>query len=126
MKAEQHRAKAERIERSLAKFTDDDVEMKIEAAMLAATHWVNFALHMRSITVVAEDVVHNSMLTVSMLRKYSLAEPELMETLTAIEDLRPCFVRGDVSGEFEAAARALTWLRSIGVLARRAAGEEGV
>ena len=45
MTPQEHRAKAERIERSLAKCGPTDYEMKIEAAMLAGTHWLNLALH---------------------------------------------------------------------------------
>jgi hypothetical protein len=118
--AELHRLKAERIERSLARCGDDDWEMKIEAAMLAGTHWVNFVLHSSSITAPDEDVVHNSMLTVNMLRKYSLAQPEMMEALTAIEDLRPCFVRGDVPGGPQAATQAQALLQRIRLAVHRA------
>ena len=50
MNAEHHRQQAERIERSLAMLGRDDWEMKIEAAMLAGTHWANYALHRRGVT----------------------------------------------------------------------------
>ena len=45
MSPDKHRAKAERIERSLAALTDADWEIRIEAAMLAGTHWANYVLH---------------------------------------------------------------------------------
>ncbi|TDY21555.1 hypothetical protein B0G81_1778 [Paraburkholderia sp. BL6665CI2N2] len=106
MKIANHHLKAERIETSLNCLGEDDWEMKIEAAMLAGTHWANCALHRRGVTSESEDIVHNSMLVVSMLRKYSLAEGELLGALTEIEGSR-------------AAARALELLRFIGALAKR-------
>src|ERR1700761_422220 len=115
-----HRLKAERIEASLRCLGSDDWEMKIEAAMLAGTHWANYALHRRGVTSESEDIVHNSMLVVSMLRKYSLAEGGLLGALTEIEELRPLYVRGDLPDGSRAAARALELLRFIGALARRA------
>ncbi|BDD91943.1 hypothetical protein PanNE5_13830 [Pandoraea sp. NE5] len=121
MKSENHQCKAERIEKSLKRLGDDDWEMKIEAAMLAGTHWANYALHRRGVTPDNEDIVHNSMLVVNMLRKYSLAEGELLSALTEIEELRPLYVRGDVPAGSRAAARALELLGSIGALARRGA-----
>ena len=120
MKTDNHRLKAERIETSLRWLGDDDWEMKIEAAMLAGTHWANYTLHRRGVTSDSEDVVHTSMLVVSMLRKYALAEGELLGALTEIEELRPLYVRGDLPDGSRAAARALERLRLIRALATRA------
>jgi hypothetical protein len=47
MKTENHRAKAENIETSLRFLGEDDWEMKIEAAMLAGTHWANYEYRQR-------------------------------------------------------------------------------
>ena len=116
-----HRDKAQRIERSLAKLTEADWEIRIEAAMLAGTHWVNHVLHSVGASEASEDVVHASMCTVSVLRKYKLAEPELIEQLEEIEELRPLFVRGDMEGGAQAAGRALALLGAIGQRARRLA-----
>jgi hypothetical protein len=113
MSPEQHRSKAERIERSLARLTDRDWEIRIEAAMLAGTHWANYALHQAGASEAPEDLVHASMAIVSVLRKYKLAEPALIGQLEEIEELRPLFVRGDVEGGAQAASRALDLLRSI-------------
>jgi hypothetical protein len=113
MNAAQHSAKAVRIERSLASLTDRDWEIRIEAAMLAGTHWANYALHQAGASEPAEDMVHASMAIVSVLRKYKLAEPELIAQLEEIEELRPLFVRGDVEGGAAAATRALELLRLI-------------
>lgn len=120
MNAQQHRLKAERIERSLSSLGDADREMKIEAAMLAGTHWANYALHRRGVTRDDEDIVHTSMLVVNVLRKYSIAEGELLLALAEIEELRPLHVRGDAPGGDAAAARALQLLEQIGDRARRA------
>lgn len=119
MNAQQHRLKAERIERSLRKLGSADREMKIEAAMLAGTHWANYALHRRHVTPDAEDVVHTSMLVVNMLRKYSIVEAGLLEALAEIEELRPLHVRGDAPAGDEAASRALQLLARIGERARQ-------
>lgn len=118
MKADGHRNKAERIERSLAALGERDWEMKIEAAMLAGTHWANYALHCRGVTPEAEDIVHTSMLVVNMLRKYSIVEGELLTDLAEIEELRPLYVRGDLPDGPRAAGRALQLLHSIGERAR--------
>jgi hypothetical protein len=55
MRAERHRVLAERIERSVAHCGDRDTEMKIEAAMLAGTHWANYALHRHGVCSEDED-----------------------------------------------------------------------
>ncbi|HSW18555.1 MAG TPA: hypothetical protein VLJ86_15150 [Ramlibacter sp.] len=119
MTPENHRDKAERIERSLAKLTDADWEIRIEAAMLAGTHWVNHVLHQTGVTATSEDMVHASMCLVAMLRKYKLAEPELIAQLEEIEELRPQFVRGDMDGGVDAAHRALALLGLMGDRARQ-------
>jgi hypothetical protein len=118
MNAELHRQKAERIERSLAICTSLDWEIQIEAAMLAGTHWANYALHRREVTIDSEDIVHTTMVVVAYLRKYMLAESELLSALAEIEELRPLYVRGDVAGGPEAANRALEFLKTINTRAR--------
>lgn len=113
MSPEQHRDKAERIERSLVALTDSDWEIRIEAAMLAGTHWVNFVLHKTGVSAGTEDIVHASMCMVSVLRKYKLAESEMLERLEEIEELRPLYVRGDMDGGPQAARRALGLLDAL-------------
>lgn len=119
MNADGHRTKAERIQRSAMRCGPDDWEMRIEAAMLAGTHWANYALHRVGVTPEDEDVVHTSMLVVNMLRKYSIVEGELLAALAEIEELRPLHVRGDVAGGREAAERAMGLLAAIEGRARR-------
>lgn len=121
MTPENHRNKAERIERSLALLTDTDWEIRIEAAMLAGTHWANFALHRRGVSADNEDIVHTSMCVVNTLRKYKLAERVLLEQLDEIEEIRAPFVRGDMEGGIEAGHRALALLHAIGERARQLA-----
>lgn len=119
MTPEEHRAKAERIERSAAKCGPADYEMKIEAAMLAGTHWLNLALHRSGVTPPHNDILHTYMLTVNELRKYRVADEELVDALSEIEDIRPGYVRGNLPGGEKAAARALELL----ALLRRKARE---
>lgn len=108
-----HRQRAERIERSIAKCGESDHEMKIEGAMLAGTHWVNFILHRLGVTKAGDDMLHSYMLTVNELRKYSVADPETMQAIAEIEDIRPAHVRGNVPGGPAAAAHALALLAKI-------------
>jgi hypothetical protein len=87
--------------------------MKIEGAMLAGTHWVNFILHKLGVTKGEQDVMHSYMLTVNDLRRYSVADREALEALAEIEDIRPAHVRGNVPGGPAAAARALALLATL-------------
>jgi hypothetical protein len=110
---EEHRARARRIERSLAKCARDDFEMKIEGAMLAGTHWLNAALHGMAITRPEDDVFHTYHLTVNEFRRLSVADGSLINALAEIEDMRPAFVRGNFPGGHDAAQRALELLTLI-------------
>jgi hypothetical protein len=111
--SQEHRARAARIERSLAKCAPEDFEMKIEAAMLAGTHWLNAALHRLAITAPENDVMHTYHLTVSEFRRLSVADESLIKALAEIEDLRPAFVRGNFPGGQQAAQRALELLARL-------------
>ncbi len=94
MTPEQHRAKAARIERSLGRLGPEDAELRIEASMLAGTHWLNAVLHEDGITEPSADVMHTYMLVVNELRKLRLVRDGLIDALTEIEDIRPAWVRG--------------------------------
>ncbi len=113
MNIAEHRAKAERIERSLAKCTASDFEMKIEGAMLAGTHWLNAALHRMAVTTPENDVFHTYLLTVNEYRRLSVMDESLINALAQIEDMRPPFVRGNLAGGEGAADRALEFLAII-------------
>jgi len=117
MTPEQHRAIAERIERSLAKCGPADYEMRIEGAMLAGTHWLNASLHASGVTGSGNDVMHSYLLTVNEYSRLCVAAESLVKALSEIEDLRPPFVRGNREGGEAAAQRAvalLAWLRAAG------------
>ena len=109
----QHRAKAQRIERSLGRLGPDDVELRIEAAMLAGTHWLNAVLHEDGVTEPAADVMHTYMLVVNELRMLRLVRHGLIDALTEIEDIRPAWVRGNLPGGAQAAERALALLATL-------------
>lgn len=123
MKPAEHQRLAERIRASMDLLGPADPEMRIEGAMLAGTHWANLALHRHGVAPLDEDVVHTSMLVVNTLRTYSIVEPELMESLTRIEDLRPLYVRGDVPDAAGAADEAVTLLDTIAARAMAAPTE---
>jgi len=116
---EEHRARAGRIERSLAKCAPDDFEMKIEGAMLAGTHWLNAALHRMGVTTPENDVFHTYLLTVNKFRRLTVADQGAINALAEIEDMRPAFVRGNFPGGQNAAQRALELLTVIRCKARQ-------
>jgi hypothetical protein len=87
--------------------------MKIEAAMLAGTHWLNAALHRLGVTRAESDVFHTYLLTINEYRRLSVADEALVAALAEIEDLRPPFVRGNRAGGEPAAERALALLAKI-------------
>lgn len=108
-----HREKALKIESSLARCGPGDYEIRIEACMLAGTHWVNAALHNLGANGVDQDVMHTYMLTVNEFRRLCAANSELMTALAEIEDVRPLYVRGDVPGGTQAADHACALLARI-------------
>jgi hypothetical protein len=119
MTPQEHREKAEKIERSLARCQPGDYEMRIEAAMLAGTHWLNLVLHRMGVTPQQKDVLHTYLLTVNELRMYRVADEALVSALAEIEDIRPAFVRGNHPGGEKAADRALALLA---ILRKKALG----
>jgi len=113
MDIEQHIAMARRIEASLEKCTTNDYEMKIEAAMLAGTHWLNALLHRVDATPAQQDVFHTYLLTVNEFRRLAVAAEEPLQALAGIENARAPFVRGNHPGGEDAAGRALQLLSQI-------------
>ena len=120
MNVEQHRDKALRVERSLAKCRPADYEIRIEGAMLAATHWVNLAYHRMQATAADQDVLHSYMLTVNEFRRLAAAHGPLIAMLSEIEDLRPVYVRGDAAGGVGIADHAVALLGRIKAIALEA------
>jgi len=119
MKVALHRAKAESIERSLARCTPADYETVIEGCMLAGTHWFNIALHDAGLVPPEQDAMHAEFMTLGQRRKVAVLRPGLLEALDAIEALRAPHVRGDLDGGEDAARRALA---ALDELRRAAAG----
>ncbi|MDP6788591.1 MAG: hypothetical protein QGI13_15850 [Rhodospirillales bacterium] len=114
MNAQRHRAKAQRIERSLAKCRADDYEIVIDGAMLAATHWINAAFHIADLTDDDSDVVHAYFETAFDRQHFGLvAGAEFLDGLEEIETLRPLHARGNVAGGEAAAKRCLDILQAI-------------
>ena len=87
--------------------------MRIEAAMLAGTHWLNAALHQLGVTQPGNDVFHTYLLTVNEYRRLCVADEAMMRALSEIEDLRPPYVRGNHAGAHTAADRADALLAAI-------------
>lgn len=114
MTPEQHHEKAERFERSLALCGDADYEARIEGAMLAASHWINFVLHALALSPPDKDFQHPYFLTDDERATYDQAlGSELLRAYDEIEDLRPFYVRGADAGGEEAGRRALALLDLI-------------
>jgi hypothetical protein len=110
MKAELHRLKAGRIERSLARLSVADHEIVIEACMLAGTHWLNLLLHRHGILPTERDAMHAEFMTMAERRKATVHSRAAIEALDAIESMRTTHVRGDLPGGEDAARRALACL----------------
>jgi len=121
MQIDAHIALARRIETSLAKLVESDYEMKIEAAMLAGTHWLNVLLHRVGANPPAQDVFHTYLLTINEFRRLAVAADRPMHALAEIEDIRPPHVRGNMPGGEQAAARALGLLARLRAAALDAA-----
>lgn len=119
MKAEAHRSKALRIERSLARLADRDYEAVIEAAMLAGTHWFNILLHRAQLLPETRDAMHAEFLPLGERRRVAAALPDVLAALDTIESLRTLHVRGDMAGGEGAAQTARACLERL----RRAATE---
>ena len=115
-----HRAKVERIERSLAKCTAEDYETVIEGAMLAGTHWFNLLLHAAGLRATDNDIVHAEFVQRGERRKFALAMPEALRALDLIEHLRTTHVRGDMPDGLQAARRAFESLALLRAACSRA------
>ena len=114
MTPEGHRTKARRIERSLGKCSPEDYEMVIEGAMLAVTHWINYALHVAGLTPPESDVMH-AYHESYFRRQYVglVCGPALLDGLEEIETIRPLYARGNADGGERGAARALEILEVV-------------
>jgi hypothetical protein len=121
MNPELHRSKAERIARSLEKCTAADYEALIEGAMLAGTHWFNYALHAYGLRAPEQDVMHAEFLSKAERAKLVLVSQELVEALEEVEASRAMFVRGSAAGGEEMGRRALELLNRIRSIALAAA-----
>lgn len=113
MQIEAHIVLAQRIEASLCKCGEADYEMRIEAAMLAGTHWLNVLLHRLGTSRPEQDVFHTYLLTINEFRRLVTAADLALHALAEIEDSRPPYVRGNVPGGERAAERALDLLARI-------------
>lgn len=116
-----HRAKAERIERSMAKCGAADFETIIEGAMLAGTHWFNLLLHAAALRAADNDIVHTEFVQLGERRKFALAMREELHALDLIEELRTTHVRGDMPEGEAAARRALAALACLRAACKRIA-----
>lgn len=96
MRPREHVLKAARLEATLGRLDrSDDAEMIIEVCMLAATHFLNAALHVRGVTHGHSDQSHTNRPPLSSFRKSpDTAIEEAMAPLAFIESLRPVYVRG--------------------------------
>jgi hypothetical protein len=118
---ELHRMKAQRIETSMQKLSDADYEAIIEASMLAGSHWFNFACHRMELTGPGADVMHAEYLGGAQRIEMSLRAPELLHAMDEIEAYRAGFVRGDLPGGEQVAARCRKLLEDIRPVALAAA-----
>ncbi|MBT3349864.1 MAG: hypothetical protein HOC91_19595 [Nitrospinaceae bacterium] len=96
MRPREHVLKAARLEATLERLDrSDDAEMIVEVCMLAATHLLNAALHVRGVTHGHSDQSHTIRPPLSYFQKSPEADlKEAMAPLASIEGLRPKYVRG--------------------------------
>jgi hypothetical protein len=113
MLSQAHKAKAGRLERSLQRLSPADYEIRIDGAMLAATHYMNLALHTLGLTPPERDVIHTEFLRVIEYRRFVIAAPVLVQALEDLELLRPPYVRGDEPGGPAAGEAALELLKIV-------------
>jgi len=105
MKIDSHRKKIERFERTITKLDiDEDSETLIEDYMLAASHFINAAMHSLGTLKEDKDIKHNNLFGF-VRRESSLKENsgEVADLIQQIEQLRPSYVYG--KGESGTAAR---------------------
>jgi hypothetical protein len=113
MQIDDHRRIAERITASMELCGEHDYEAIIEGAMLAGSHWANFALHGVGVTKSEADIVHTYMITANEFQLYALWTGRVIDSLAEIERLRPPFVRGDMAGGRAAGSHARQLLEAI-------------
>jgi hypothetical protein len=94
LKVADHLTKARRIEETMMRKLDRDVdyEIYVEACMLAGTHLLNALLHHHSVTAVGADLLHSDKPPLNRP-----VPPELrpfFDAMKFIEDLRPGYLRG--------------------------------
>jgi len=124
MKIDAHLAKAERLARQLAKIPAQYHEARVEAAMLAATHWTNRALHILGILPEARDMIHTDYLTGAELLRLKLVAPALVAAVEGIEELRAPYVRGAAPDRGAAGERAIRLLVEVEAAGRQVRAPE--
>ena len=124
MKSDAHLQKAERITRQIAKIGARFHEARVEAAMLAATHWTNRSLHILGILPEAHDMIHTDYLTGADHLRLKLVAPALLAAVEGIEDLRAPYVRGAAPDRVAAGETAIRLLALVEVEARKVRAPE--
>ncbi|MBI2322500.1 MAG: hypothetical protein HYU88_10575 [Chloroflexi bacterium] len=118
MQAADHVAKAARIERSMDKLDPiADYETVIENCMLAGTHYLNAALHLRGVTRSTRDLLHSDKPKLRTQPPADLAS--VLAAMKFIEDLRPPYVRGTQTYDPRLSAECLARYRQVRDFARR-------
>ncbi|HZQ61173.1 MAG TPA: hypothetical protein VFC24_07485 [Casimicrobiaceae bacterium] len=116
-----HRAKAQRIERSIAALDPTQFEAVIEGTMLAGTHWFNLVLHRAAILPDRNDAMHAEFLPLGTRRRVRVLLGEVLAAMDRIEALRTTHVRGDMPDGTGAAREAL---HALAVLRQHALRED--
>ena len=110
-----HRRKAEKVTRTILRLDPrTDHEMIIDGTMIAASQWINYALHRAGITPFEFDIMHAYFATGFERQYYALcASPVLIDSLEAIEAIRPQHVRGTAKTGPAAARKTLSILAKL-------------
>jgi hypothetical protein len=113
MKISAHLRHAAELRRAILGLGVSDIELIIEGAMLAGTHYMNAGLHMHGATPAHEDVVHAEFMNSAQVATLNQACVRMWQALYIIEGLRAWYVRGDERSHDGVLQRVLACLETL-------------
>ena len=99
MKINAHLHHAAELRRAILGLDESDIELIIEGAMLAGTHYMNAGVHMLGATLADEDIVHAEFMNGAQVATLNPACLRMWQALFVVEGLRAWYVRGDEASD---------------------------